>query len=726
MERYCNQCGAKLRSDISAFCSNCGNAVADSKFLTQQKKTIDKRVILFGIVVAILIVGIVVSIVLLGVKSKYNDSDANIKTENENAVFAPTEPLPIENSNKPDVTQPEAEQRPEQSVVMPAEEAVDIYLANTDIWMESDMPMNGHGYCLLDLDFDGVLELVASANDGSGRFSINTFYRINQNTKTVEEIQQDESAEFAAYDIYYLDNCVSLHKTEMDGSLFYVCCDVERYSDSEYFYIYGKLYLQSNVVRASELYSEYYSDDNGEETAEYSYYQSEDWVIVSKTEYDKWHTAFANDNTDLNLQWKRVDGREFDKGSSAARRQLLLDAYLSFSYDGFSFYNGSGEIQQNYVTDAYAKEDTYIDNKYNSVTGKFENVQVVGTFRIPQINLDSADVKRINEEIYNKMHPLAEAGLSEISFSGYPETSKEIVYHWAVNKDILSLVVKNSSYVDTYIVYNISVSTGKELNRSAVIKASGLSQDAYYETAKKVLGSNYWKSWDPSDEFFNSQSNVDIFNKALNRTVANENIDQAYPYFNDRGQLCVVVRQYSIAAADFYWQDLNMVDYALSPYYATEAQIKQEEQTGNLHGNSLAEQYKAVLQQYSSTSKYATYDIDKDGMPELIVWKKGGVYDIYTFDGQAVAKVDVILDAYYDGLYEYDGNGIVTHGGGVGSMHMEYVLLYRLENNAMDDWPEELISTETASLEELKQYLRSFTPINHFHPVTDYAYLPTS
>lgn len=151
--------------------------------------------------------------------------------------------------------------------------------------------------------------------------------------------------------------------------------------------------------------------------------------------------------------------------------------------------------------------------------------------------------------------------------------------------------------------------------------------------------------------------------------------------------------------------------------------------------NGWKEAYKSVLLQHPDTTsftygsntsyidtEYTIYDIDKNGTPELIVKENLSDYYIYSFNGTDVVASDQCYWSYDDCLYEYEGNGVVVHSGGMGSMRIEDALLYSMVNNKLE-WAETLISTEECSLDELYSFLDSLTPINSFHPITNSSYL---
>lgn len=257
-------------------------------------------------------------------------------------------------------------------------------------------------------------------------------------------------------------------------------------------------------------------------------------------------------------------------GYESQVKQLTVDADCIIKAD-FEFVSLS-----NLVTDAYSNDCTYTTKMYNYETKKSEETEITCTFRIPKINLPGAVIEQINSEIYSTLYPVIEDSVEEIAEYGFPFSSEEISYRWAVNGNILSLVILDSSAPDfgggnVYMVYNIDITTGEKVSDASLIQAAGLSEKEYYEKAKQVLGSSFWSNWDPSNENFGHQSFVDFFNEQLRKTVSDDNITQSHPYINEKGQPCIIAKKYSLAAADYYWHDLNMIEFELSPYYASEA-----------------------------------------------------------------------------------------------------------------------------------------------------------
>lgn len=76
----------------------------------------------------------------------------------------------------------------------------------------------------------------------------------------------------------------------------------------------------------------------------------------------------------------------------------------------------------------------------------------------------------------------------------------------------------------------------------------------------------------------------------------------------------------------------------------------------------------------------------------------------------------------YAELYEYEGNGAVVHGGGMGSDRIEHMYVQQLVNNSLTEG-EFSVSTEEISFDELYSMLKGYTFIDNFYRLTDCSVL---
>lgn len=239
-------------------------------------------------------------------------------------------------NTKTESTGDAATEEPEEIAVLSVESAVEIYFQNMDVWVESPekTPMSSYGYCLLDLDFDGVLELITSVCDGSGRYSTNRIYKIDPKEGKVTFLRNEESAD---PDYYYLKDKTQLLKNSADGTLFYLVAEYTRVNDREggigYYEISEKGETVSEKLAFSETTSLDYAGGTDGKIREFTFFGK----TCSKTEYEQLQAKYYKENTDLNLKWTAIDGEVFAAADDNAKKELFRNAYTGFSYDGFSF-----------------------------------------------------------------------------------------------------------------------------------------------------------------------------------------------------------------------------------------------------------------------------------------------------------------------------------------------------------------------------------------------------
>ena len=228
------------------------------------------------------------------------------------------------------------------------EKAVDIYMANKGVWKYHKTEVtNNYYYTFLDLDFDGTLELIASGNSGSANYTDNTYYRIHPDTKTVEEIKKSNTN--SKNDEYNLVGISKLFRNNKSGEMFYYCTKSLWVSGYTYT-TNGVLNLEDNKITEINLFGSTISDNSTSNTEkngnEYYYYENNIAVKTDEKTYKEKIDAFENENTNLYLAQEYIYGSEFDSEDEETQRELLLEKYNKFSYDGYKETNyqddGSG------------------------------------------------------------------------------------------------------------------------------------------------------------------------------------------------------------------------------------------------------------------------------------------------------------------------------------------------------------------------------------------------
>ncbi|MCD8066030.1 MAG: hypothetical protein LUE15_02450 [Oscillospiraceae bacterium] len=184
------------------------------------------------------------------------------------------------------------------------------------------------------------------------------------------------------------------------------------------------------------------------------------------------------------------------------------------------------------------------------------------SFVIPQINIDSSDVKNINYEIWDALYTGVVEGLVGSNSAG----GQYISYEWYVNNNILSLVIECNPYdIDLlyFYVYNVDITGGNELTKDELISSYGMSDSDYLESVRKALYSYSYDTY----EFFCEYNGVAMVNEQLSKTISDDNINFARPFINGDGQMCVVADIYSMAGAESYYYIVNITDYEMNANY---------------------------------------------------------------------------------------------------------------------------------------------------------------
>ena len=188
-------------------------------------------------------------------------------------------------------------------------------------------------------------------------------------------------------------------------------------------------------------------------------------------------------------------------------------------------------------------------------------------FAIPCINLQSAEIKALNQAIYDEYYPKYQVAKEQISTQGYTTDCGYIAYKWYVNGDILSLVIDEYCAPDfgggdVYKVYNISISGMSELGKDAVLKAAGISAGDFSGMVKETLQKTFESFYGNGGSGIEAQ----FASEQLARTLSDENISACSPYLNEHGELCITARIYSMAGADYYFNNINLVSGNMISY----------------------------------------------------------------------------------------------------------------------------------------------------------------
>ena len=194
------------------------------------------------------------------------------------------------------------------------------------------------------------------------------------------------------------------------------------------------------------------------------------------------------------------------------------------------------------VTDAFQKE-------YTDGWGSYE-------FRVPQIEMDGDGIRAVNDEIWQALFQqvLIDTGALGNLEQGFFTGLLGMDYTWAVNGDVLSLVaaVRYDGDVTNYYVYNVSLSAGRKISDEELLQAVGVSQEEFHELAQYALGSIFQSDYGgfPEDGFKDEQRQA---------TMSDGNVRAVRPYLDEQGNLFIIGWIYSLAGAERYAQQIELV-----------------------------------------------------------------------------------------------------------------------------------------------------------------------
>lgn len=226
-----------------------------------------------------------------------------------------------------------------------AEAAVRIYMDNIDVWKyESENP-KWYGYLFLDLDSDGVLELVKTEVSGYAINSDNNYYRIDTDTNSVVEISFPDKIADNQWDFNGTDY-PDLYKNNATGKCHFMTYNNNRHEEVDSTITIGELYMDDNhTLKERNLWSIYV--DVNEETLNLNSYiytvfdENGNGTTVSEETYFKTLDDYEKENTNLNLEFKTVigqgdgaiDSKAFADQDADSQYKLLLESYKAYKFN---------------------------------------------------------------------------------------------------------------------------------------------------------------------------------------------------------------------------------------------------------------------------------------------------------------------------------------------------------------------------------------------------------
>ena len=173
------------------------------------------------------------------------------------------------------------------------------------------------------------------------------------------------------------------------------------------------------------------------------------------------------------------------------------------------------------------------------------------SYRVPAINADTEDARRLNSAINAQLMSVVDEELSSMD-SGVSLVSVNVDYSVYVNGGIVSILCKADSPNDfySYRVYNYDAESGREFTRTDFLAREGLTEEELVSLASSACERKYIEAFGgfPHDSFYEEQ---------YARTTDPANYgDDLMLYYGEDGAFSMVAPIYSLAGAAFYYQEL--------------------------------------------------------------------------------------------------------------------------------------------------------------------------
>ena len=175
------------------------------------------------------------------------------------------------------------------------------------------------------------------------------------------------------------------------------------------------------------------------------------------------------------------------------------------------------------------------------------------SYSLPYININSADINKINQEIEEYYMPLINNELKNEQ-EGFSVTMYNIKYTSYLNDNILSLVISDYSPNDDiyYTVYNVDIYTGRKISNSELINLKNISESDYLNNLQTLCKEHFIAK-------YNSLEKSDFYEERYNKTISTDNCSIQTPIFlNKDGNISVIPCIYGLAGDYFLVIDTDM------------------------------------------------------------------------------------------------------------------------------------------------------------------------
>jgi len=127
------------------------------------------------------------------------------------------------------------------------------------------------------------------------------------------------------------------------------------------------------------------------------------------------------------------------------------------------------------------------------------------------------------------------------------------------------------------------------MTNAEVLSKADLTFSEYETKIQLAVETQFYENMAATDASSIDATYIDTFNTCLQKSKDTANIDETTAYFNEEGQLCTVIKIYSMAGAEYYWNILNLSDDATG-FETTAAVVEPAAAQEAVEGESVVEE----------------------------------------------------------------------------------------------------------------------------------------
>lgn len=200
------------------------------------------------------------------------------------------------------------------------------------------------------------------------------------------------------------------------------------------------------------------------------------------------------------------------------------------------------QLPEDIVVTAFEKSGDYTDSLGN---------EYHYSYRIPAINAEPEEARRLNELIYTQLMSVVDEELKSMD-DGLSLVSVNVDYRYYVNDGIVSILCTSDSPNDfnNYLVCNYDVGNGREFTRADFLAREGLTEEELVSLACATCEQTFTEAFGnfPHDSFYEEQ-----YARTLDPSTYG---DDLMLYYGEDGTLSMVAPIFSLAGASFYYQEI--------------------------------------------------------------------------------------------------------------------------------------------------------------------------